>query len=138
MHRRPPEVVTTVDLPSGKVLEVIQPAGGEPYTRLRSEPASPSRDLSVCEACSRDLVEPFAWQPAGPALWRIGLYCPNCDHTETGVFPQECVDRFDESLDDATAAMVMDVRRLGHARMSEDVDRFIAALHADAILPEDF
>ena len=138
MHRRAPEVVTTVDLPSGKTLEVVCPADGVPYTRVREENVAPDRDLSVCEECRSDLVEPYAWQQAGPALWRVGLYCPNCDHSTSGVFSQACVDRFDECLDDATAAMVSDLKHLGHARMSEDVERFIAALDADAIVPDDF
>ena len=138
MNRRPPEVVTTVDLPSGKILEVVRPAGGAPYTRVREENIAPDRDLAVCEECRSDLVEPFAWQEAGPGLWRVGLYCPNCDHSTTGVFSQACVDHFDERLDGATAAMVSDLKRLEHARMTEDVERFIQALEAGAILPDDF
>ena len=134
---RPQHVVRTVDLPSGKTLEVVYPEAGEPFTRVRPVPAQ-DRDLCVCEACASDLVEPVEWESAGPERWRVSLRCPNCEHRAEGVFSQECVDRFDESLDEGTGALVADLKRLEHAAMIEDVERFIGALLAGAILPEDF
>lgn len=138
MSRRPPHVVTTVDLPSGKVLEIVRPDAGESYTRVRPPAPGQDRDLCVCQACSADLVEPVEWEAAGPMVWRVGLYCPNCDHASEGVFSQACVDRFDERLDDATAMMINDLKRLEQATMADDAERLIGALNADAILPEDF
>ena len=138
MRRRPHNVVRTVDLPSGRTLEVVQPDNGAPYTRVQPPVADPDRDLCVCERCSCDLVEPVEWAAAGPTLWRVDLYCPNCDHASSGVFSQGCVDRFDERLDDATAAIVSDLKSLAAAAMAEDVERFIGALNSGAILPEDF
>jgi hypothetical protein len=108
--------------------------------RPQAVPSTPvhDRDLCVCESCDRDLVEPIGWETAGHEVWRVTLYCPNCDHVSDGLFSQVCVDRFDERLDDATAAMVSDLKRLEHARMIEDVERFVGALNSGAILPEDF
>ena len=138
MRRRPHNVVRTVDLPSGKVLEVVQPEQGDAYTRVRPPMPDADRDLCTCEACGRDLVEPLEWEAAGPALWHVTLYCPNCERTSAGVFSQDCVDRLDEGLDNATSAIVADLKRLEQARMTEDVERFIGALRVGAILPEDF
>ena len=138
MSRRPPHVVRTVDLPSGKVLEVVQPEKGAPYTRLKPAPAHEDRDLSVCECCASDLVEPVDWAAAGPERWRVTLSCPNCDHWSEGVFSQECVDRFDERLDEGTEILVADLKRLEQANMADDAEQFIGALRAGAILPEDF
>ena len=139
MRPRPQQVVSTVDLPSGKVLEVVQPETGAPYTRVRQPVLDDAeRDLSVCEACTSGLVEPVEWAAAGPDRWRVGLRCPNCEYWTEGVFSQECVDRFDERLDDGTAVLLEDLKRLQHANMAEDVHRFIGALRADAILPDDF
>jgi hypothetical protein len=138
MRRRPHHVVTTVDLPSGRVLEVVQPKGGAAFTRVKAPTPDADRDLCLCERCDRDLVEPTDWTAVGPALWRVELYCPNCDHASSGVFSQECVDRFDERLDGATAAIVSDLKGLAAAAMAEDVERFIGALNSGAILPEDF
>ena len=130
-------VVRTVDLPSGKILEVVHPEAGDPFTRVR--PVTPrDRDLSLCEGCGSRLVEPTEWESAGPRCWRVALHCPNCDHTSEGVFSQQCVDSFDAALDEGTAAMVADLRQLERAGMNEDVERFVAALQADAIGPEDF
>ena len=134
---RPQHVVRTVDLPSGKTLEVVYPEAGEPFTRVR--PVAPQdRDLCVCEACGSDLVEPVEWESAGGECWRVALRCPNCEQASEGVFSQECVDRYDERLDEGTGALVADLKRLEHAAMAEDVDRFVGALLAGAILPEDF
>ena len=55
-----------------------------------------------------------------------------------GVFSQECVDRFDERLDEGTEILLRDLKQLQHANMAEDVERFISALKLGAILPEDF
>ena len=138
MRRRPHNVIRTVDLPSGKTLEVVEAENGTAYTRVKQPAPAADRDLCVCEACNRDLVEPLDWEAAGPRLWRVELYCPNCDHSVSGVFSQESVDRFDERLDAATSSLVSDLKRLEQATMAEDVERFIGALNSGAILPEDF
>lgn len=133
-----PHVVRTVDLPSGRTLEVVYPEAGEPFTRVRPVAPAEDRDLCVCEACGSELVEPIEWDSAGPERWRVALRCPNCWHTSEGVFSQECVDRFDERLDDGTATVVADLRELERASMVADGERLTAALRAGAILPEDF
>ena len=140
MSRRMPShrLVETVDLPSGKTLEVVYTAAGEPFTRVKPVEEKLDRDLAACERCSCRMVEPTDWSGAGAGLWRVALRCPNCEHRSEGVFSQECVDRFDERLDEGTAEMVRDLRRLEQANMADDVERFSAALAADAILPEDF
>ena len=137
MSHRPPRVVSTIDLPSGKVLEVVQPDAGAQYTRVKSTPAE-DRDLCVCEHCASELVEPVEWSAAGPERWRVALSCPDCGYWTEGVFSQECVDRFDERLDEGTTVLVSELKRLQHANMSEDVERFIGALNLGMILPEDF
>jgi len=138
MSRRSPQVVSTINLPSGKVLEVVKPDGAEPYTRVKTELADQDRDLCICEVCASKLVEPVEWEAAGPERWRVALSCPNCGYWTDGVFSQECVDRFDERLDEGTAVMLAELKRLRYVNMVDDAERFIAALNAGAILPEDF
>jgi hypothetical protein len=137
MSQRPPRVVSTIDLPSGRVLEVIQPDAGAPYTRVKAPPAE-DRDLCICEQCASELVEPVEWAAAGPQRWRVALSCPDCGYWTEGVFSQECVDRFDERLDEGTTVLVAELKRLQHANMADDVELFISALNLGAILPEDF
>ena len=54
------------------------------------------------------------------------------------MFDQETVERFDEELDRGTDSLVDDLKRLIHANMEEDIERFSDALAGDHILPEDF
>ena len=83
-------------------------------------------------------MEPVEWSAAGPERWHVALSCPDCGYWTEGVFSQECVDRFDERLDEGTTVLVSELKRLQHANMSEDVERFIGALNLGMILPEDF
>ena len=96
------------------------------------------RQLHVCLDCSSHLVYPVAWEEAGPEHWSVHLRCPNCEWSETAVFSQDVVDPFDEELDNGTQALVRDLREFMRANMAEEIDRFAAAIQADAILPEDF
>jgi len=114
-----------------------------PHSFQRSESPPPvatqtAVDLHVCPACASDLVYPVDWEPAGRDAWRVSLRCPGCEWTGGGEYPQAVVDRFDEALDQGMAQLIDDLRLLARANMEEDIERLIAALHAGAILPEDF
>ena len=129
-------------LPSGKTIEVVyfdHSSFADP--RPTPEPAAPAegeRELHVCVNCSSDLVYPVQWEEADRASWHVTLRCPECEWTEAGVFPQGQCDRFDDKLEAGTDALSRDYKRLVTANMSEEIDRFAAALHVDAILPSDF
>ena len=126
-------------LPSGKTIEVVY---FEEQRRAHSRQAPPEvaddGDLHVCGSCSADLVYPVEWSEYGATHWTVTLRCPNCEWTGTGIYEQAVVERFDEELDRGTEALVRDLKRLMQANMEEDVDRFVAALRSDQILPEDF
>jgi len=128
-----------VVLPSGKVIEVVyfeeQRAA---HTRLSVFGYANPRDLHQCGSCEAELVYPVEWEEYGATHWSVTLRCPNCEWTGTGVFEQHVVERFDEELDRGTEALVRDLKRLMHANMEEEIDRFIDALQEDQILPEDF
>ena len=66
------------------------------------------------------------------------LCCPNCGHEREGVFTQADVDRFDEQLEEGVDVLARDYRRLLRCNLAEEIDRFVGALRADAVLPEDF
>jgi len=132
--------VRRVVLPSGKTIEVV-------YFEDQVAPATAPRalerpagdvDLHVCGSCSSEQVYPVEWEEAGATHWEVTLRCPNCEWTDTGVFEQEVVERFDEQLDRGTEALVRDLKRLMHANMEDEIERFVRALTSDQILPEDF
>lgn len=129
--------VRRVVLPSGKTIEVV-------YFEDLSVPAEAIRaqeapaELHVCPGCASELVYPVEWEEAGPEHWEVELRCPNCEWNGTGVHSQDAVERFDEILDLGTEAVVRDLKRLMHANMEDEIDRFVGALRDDLIVPEDF
>jgi hypothetical protein len=137
----PRHYVRRVVLPSGKTIEVVYfddqagaPAVATPAP-MRDETVS---DLHVCGSCESQLVYPTEWDEAGSTHWEVTLRCPNCEWTGTGIFEQELVERFDEELDRGTEALVRDLKRLAHANMEDEIERFCSALDGDHIVPEDF
>ncbi len=144
--------VRRVLLPSGKTIEVVffedrEPASSPapqaaPAPAEASAPATevplPTDDLHHCGSCGLDLVYPVDWEEAGARHWEVTLRCPNCEWSGTGIFDQAAVERFDEELDRGTEALVRDLKRLMHANMEADIDRFVEALEAGHIAPEDF
>ncbi len=138
--------VKRVVLPSGKTIEVVYFADGPdapaapPREQQEQQPAKApgERELHVCVNCDSALVYPVQWEEADQKAWHVTLRCPECEWTEAGVFPQDQCDRFDDELEAGTDALSRDYKRLVTANMSEEIDRFAAALRADAILPSDF
>jgi hypothetical protein len=94
--------------------------------------------LHVCPTCSSELVYPTDWAPADRTRWSVELRCPDCEWVGGGVYSQQVVDSFDEALDSGTEQLLGDLTTLARANMEEQLQRFVAALWADDILPEDF
>jgi hypothetical protein len=121
--------VRRIVLPSGRSIEVVRFHDTEPTTH---------EGLHVCPECRSELVHPVAWGQISPDQWELELYCPNCGQRREGVFAQDDVAALEEHLDVGVEAILCDLKRLAHANMADEVDRFVAALEADLILPEDF
>ncbi|HUR87155.1 MAG TPA: hypothetical protein VMY78_17640 [Solirubrobacteraceae bacterium] len=148
------QYVRKVTLPSGKTIEVISFEDVPPTTAdasgdaanapaVAATPADEAAgtvqaDLHVCPSCNSHLVYPVAWEEAGRTSWEVSLRCPNCEWNHTGVFGEDAIQRFDETLDLGTEALVADLRKLTRANMEDDVTRFVAAIEAGFVLPEDF
>ena len=130
-----------VTLPSGKTIEVVYFADEgflpEPEAPV-APPAEAPQDLHMCVGCDSELVYPVQWEEAGSESWSVLLHCPNCDVFREGVFTQDNVELFDEELDRGADALARDYKRLMRANMADEIDRFVGALNAGAILPEDF
>lgn len=120
--------VRRITLPSGRSIEVV---------RYPQESIG-TRELHVCPICASDLVQPIAWNEEPDAQWQLTLECPNCAWIEHGIYDREQVERLEDRLDEGLCAMIADLHRLTQANMAADVERFVSALQADHILPEDF
>ncbi len=122
--------VHRIVLPSGRKIEVVRfhDAAGAPATA----------PLHICPSCDSALVQPIEWTEASEEQWELLLRCPNCEWTQEGVFGQEAVEELEEHLDEGLADLLGDLHRLTQANMADEIERFVAALEADLILPEDF
>jgi hypothetical protein len=121
--------VLKIVLPSGRSIDVV---------RFHDADAPARAGLHVCPDCQSELVQPIGWGQVSEDSWELELYCPNCGHTREGVFAQDDVAELEERLDEGVEAILTDLQRLTHANMADQIDRFVAALDADVILPEDF
>jgi hypothetical protein len=133
--------VKRVMLPSGKTIEVVYFSEAEAAAAAaqpRQPEVEPDQELHTCLDCHSGLVYPVEWEEAGHNAWAVLLHCPNCGVHRDGVFSQDTVECFDEHLDRGADALARDYRRLMRANMAEEVELFVGALQADAILPEDF
>lgn len=117
-----------VTLPSGRTVDVM----------LFGTSPPPAGELNVCPACRSELVHPVDWSDVGEGRWRVLLRCPNCERREEGIFGPETLERLDTALDEATRAMVEDLRQLVRANIEDDLDRFASALRQGHIWPMDF
>jgi predicted RNA-binding Zn-ribbon protein involved in translation (DUF1610 family) len=95
-------------------------------------------ELHLCPECGSDLVYPTDWAPASNRHWHVALRCPECEWNGGGRYTQEMVDGLDEALDRGTEAVLEDLNILVRANMEDQIERFVAALNGDQILPEDF
>lgn len=120
--------VRRIVLPSGRAIEVVR----------FNETLTDDRELHLCPTCSSDLVQPMSWSETADGRWDLLLECPNCGRAESGTFTRAQVERLEDQLDEGLTEMIADLQRLTQANMTADVDRFVAALQAGLILPEDF
>jgi hypothetical protein len=127
-----------VVLPSGRTIEVVYLNEASAERHPASPAVEPDQALHSCNSCGSNLVYPVTWEEAGEDNWAVSLRCPECEGRREGVFNQRTVEAFDEELDLGTDALTSDYRRLCRANLAEEIDRFVAALDAGAILPEDF
>jgi hypothetical protein len=91
-----------------------------------------------CIECSSNLVHVVQWEERGPEDWSVRLRCPNCQVYREEVFSRQTAEAFEEELDRGADALIQDYKRLMRANMADEIERFVRALNADAILPEDF
>ena len=127
-NQRGKHAVRRIVLPSGRTIEVIR------FNDVDAE----RRELHLCPSCECDLIQPVNWSETPDGRWDLALECPNCGHAEAGTFTRLQVERLEDHLDDGLTEMIADLQRLTQANMAADVNRFVAALDAGLILPEDF
>ncbi len=120
--------IRRIVLPSGRSIEVIR------FEDTDTE----IRQLHICPDCESELVQPCDWCESEDSRWELTLECPNCGWYENGLYDRAEIELLEEHLDQGVAEMIDDLQRLSRANMVADIERFMNALRADLILPEDF
>lgn len=129
MNQKPNEhSVRRIVLPSGRSIEVVR------FNDTERRP----KGLHICPQCDSELVQPIVWREAADERFELTLECPNCWWMTDGVYDRHQINAFEGQLDDGLSGMLADLRRLADANMAEEIDRFVAALRYDLVLPEDF
>lgn len=103
-----------------------------------TRPAALDEGLLVCRGCRSRLMYPADCEEHERDRWYIQLKCPDCDGGEWASFDIDMLDALDRELDRAEAEIEADLARLTRANMTDYVTRFVSALDAGAIQPEDF
>jgi DNA-directed RNA polymerase subunit RPC12/RpoP len=133
--------VKRITLPSGKVVELVYLQTG--WERPPADdPAAPAniriRRIELCPQCGSDRVHPLDWREVEDMRWELDVRCPDCRWTASGVFDQPEVERYDDVLLAGAGDLTEELDRVTRENMADILERFRAALDADAILPFDF
>jgi hypothetical protein len=96
-----------------------------------------TQEPHVCASCDLSFVYPEFGIPIG-TRWRVLLRCPSCGWSGETTLDDADLERFERVLDDERDQIALELERLTQQNMREYYDLFVAALEADAILPEDF
>jgi hypothetical protein len=107
--------------------------------RPQADPQGPAAgDLHVCGACGSQLVQPVEGAEAIPGVYELVLRCPDCERFHETRASVAAVQRYYEELDRGLAALQREMDEFARVSFEEEIERFVTALEADAILPMDF
>ena len=112
------------------------PSSAPPVVDAR--PGALHEGLLVCGGCRSRLMYPADCHAHGRDWWYVELKCPDCGGLEWARFDLDMLDALDRELDRAEAEIEADLARMTRANMADYVNRFVSALDAGAIEPEDF
>jgi hypothetical protein len=133
--------VKRITLPSGKVVELVYLQNGWRQTAT-VDAGAPARTrvrrIELCPQCGGDRVHPLDWREVEDMRWDLDLRCPDCRWEGGQVYDQPEVERYDDVLLAEAGDMIEELDRITRQNMAEHLERFSAALHADAITPFDF
>jgi hypothetical protein len=134
--------IKRIELPSGKVVELVYlQAGWEAPAATAPADASERvglRRIELCPQCGSDRVHPLDWREVEDLRWELDVRCPDCRWTGGDVYEQPEVERYDDVLLADAGDLTEELDRITRANMAEHLERFRAALDADAITPFDF
>ena len=134
--------IKRVQLPSGKVVELIYLQTGREQQAAAAEAGMSAtirvRRIELCPKCGSDRVHPLDWREVEDLRWELDVRCPDCRWTGGDVYDQPEVERYDDVLLAGAGDLTEELDRITRENMADHLERFRAALDADAITPFDF
>jgi DNA-directed RNA polymerase subunit RPC12/RpoP len=128
-------IIELFAFPDGSQTEII--VFGKAARDLRRQSLGHECDIT-CSRCGSDLLYVLSSRPVSDDTWEIEVRCPDCDWHETIVLGRYVTERFINQLHRQKRALVRDLGQLDAARFREDVERELALVRDDLILPADF
>jgi hypothetical protein len=104
---------------------------------MEPDPRS-TRRLAVCLVCRRNFVVPVTWDEHDDEHWQLVLRCGACDAMVEFLASDAEVYAFCEESNLSLDRLAARAARLDRARMTAEVDVFVAALELDLISGDDF
>jgi len=122
------------------------PAGPAAAAPTRAAPAPcrvppPPRedpDAHHCPVCGSPLVYPMDWDRSGPASWTMILRCPECETRREVTLGRASVEELNRELYQGAQAIAREADLMTRRNFEDEVERMVAALECDLILPMDF
>ena len=109
------------------------------FDNTRPRPLAPRRDLHICDACRKPFVVPVSILDVHETgTYVVELSCANCHASSLKTHDEASLEALDHELDRGVLAIQEALDTLVLADELERIDRFVAALRDDLILPEDF
>jgi hypothetical protein len=105
---------------------------------IHGPPADPPAAPHVCPTCTAPFLTPVEALEIDEWHFAVTAHCPNCGWEGTTIYDDGALEQFDIGLDEGTHELAEALALLAYENARDDFDRFVAALEADAILPEDF
>jgi len=97
------------------------------------------RGPHMCRICLRPFLVPLSIVPlVSQDGYVVELECTNCEDATVALLAEDQMEDLDRELDRQTGRIRHALAELRLAEDLEQVDRFVEALHAGHILPEDF
>jgi hypothetical protein len=116
------------------------PARPTPPSCCAPPPPVPEEDLEAhaCPVCGSELVYPVDWDRSGRASWTLHLRCPECETRREVTLGRASVEQFNRELYFGAQALAREADQMTRRNFADEVDRIVAALQRDLILPMDF
>jgi hypothetical protein len=103
-------------------------------------PPPPHEDLEAhkCPVCGSELVYPEDWDRSSQVSWTLHLRCPECELRREVTLGRASVEQFNRELYFGAQALARTADQMQRRNFEDEVDRIVAALERDLILPMDF